>query len=189
MVPCLAAELGGVPMTKELLGISAGLELLDALSLTGTVFSDCQGLVHKLLHPHVLRRTPVGPGFPLIRACVRRLTPSRKLQWIRSHPERSGTPRGPLRACPRLTPPAGLFLQIADSIPYQCISEGAIGPEDWHWATAGHAPLLGALRGTVNTLSLSTYLATRDSSRALRGAHPKWAGTSGMLNVIIDMQV
>ena len=80
-------------------------------------------------------------------------------------------PRGPLRACPRFAPPPpGLHLQVADSIPYQCISEGAIGPEDWHWATAGHAPLLGALRGTVNTLSLSAYLSTRDSSRALRGA-------------------
>ena len=79
---------------------------------------------------------------------------------------------------PASPPPLGLHLRIADSIPYQCISEGAIGPEDWHWATAGHAPLLGALRGTVNTLSLSVYLATRNSSRALCGAPTKWAGTS-----------
>ena len=51
-----------------------GLELLDALSLTGTVFSDCHGLVRKLHHHHVLRRTPAGgPGFPLISACVRRI--------------------------------------------------------------------------------------------------------------------
>ena len=79
---------------------------------------------------------------------------------------------------PASPPPLGLHLRIADSIPYQCISEGAIGPEDWHWAMADHAPLLGALRGTVHTLSLSAYLATRDSSRALRGAPTKWAGTS-----------
>ena len=182
-VPRLATELGGVPMNMELLGISAGLELLDALRLTGTVFSDCQGLV---------RKTPAGPGFPLFRACVRRLThPARKLQWIRSHPERSGTPRSGwdqsqwgifladlFARAPASTPPLGFDLRIADSIPYQCISEGAIGPEDWHWATAGHAPLLGALRGTVNTLSLSAYLNTRDSARTLRGAPPKWAGTS-----------
>ena len=34
-------------MTLELLAISAGLELLEALNLTGTVYSDCQGLVKK----------------------------------------------------------------------------------------------------------------------------------------------
>ena len=191
-VPRLAAELGGVPMTIELLGISAGLELLDALNLTGTVYSDCQGLVRKLCHPHVLRRTPAGPGFPLIRACVRRLThPLRKLQWVRSHPERSGTPRSGwdqsqwgiyladlFARDPASPSPPGLPLQIADPMPYQCISEGAIGPEDWHWVTAGHAPLLGALRGTVHSLSLSAYLSSRDSSRALRGAPAKWVGTS-----------
>ena len=84
----------GLPMTMELLAISAGLELLDALSLSGTVCSDCQGLVKKLLHPHALRRTPATAGFPLIRACARRVRhPSRQLQRTRSHPERSGTPR------------------------------------------------------------------------------------------------
>ena len=179
-------------MTMELLGISAGLELLDALNLTGTVYSDCQGLVRKLCHPHVLRRTPAGPGFPLIRACVRRLThPLRTLQWVRSHPERSGTPRSGwdqsqwgiyladlFARNPASPPPPGLSLQIAAPMPYQCISEGAIEPDDWHWATAGHAPLLGALRGTVHSLSLSAYLSTRDSSRALRGAPAKWVGTS-----------
>ena len=115
----------------------------------------------------------------------------RKLQWTRSHPERSKTPRSgwdqsqwgiylaDLFARNPASPPLpGLHLQIADPIPYQCISEGAIGPEDWHWVTADHAPLLGALRGTVHSLSLSTYLSTRDSSRALRGAPAKWAGTS-----------
>ena len=35
-----------------------------------------------------------------------------------------------------------------------------------------------ALRGTVHSLSLSAYLSTRDSSRALRGAPAKWVGTS-----------
>ena len=81
-------------MNVELLAISAGLELLDALGISGTVYSACQGLVKKLHHPHVLRRTPANPGFPLIRVCVRRLRhPSRQLQLIRSHPERSWTPR------------------------------------------------------------------------------------------------
>ena len=76
-------------MNMELLAISAGLELLEAFDLEGTVYSDCQGLVKKLQHPQVLRRTPASAGFPLIRACVRRLQhPSRQLQWVRSHPER-----------------------------------------------------------------------------------------------------
>ena len=192
-VPRLAAELGGAPMTMELLGISAGLELLGALSVKGTVFSDCQGLVRKLHHPNVLRRTPAGPGFSLDpRLCPTPLPPLEETSMDTQSPRAVGDPplglgpipmadlpRGPLRACPRFAPPPpGLHLQVADSIPYQCISEGAIGPEDWHWATAGHAPLLGALRGTVNTLSLSAYLSTRDSSRALRGAPAKWEGTS-----------
>ena len=42
----------------------------------------------------LLRRTPASVGFPLIRACVRRLQhPSRQLQWVRSNPERSRVPR------------------------------------------------------------------------------------------------
>ena len=57
-------------------------------------------------------------------------------------------------------------------------TEGAIGPEDWYWSTAEHAPLLGALRRTVSTLSLSSYLSHRDASRALRGASPHWEGTT-----------
>ena len=169
-VPRLPAELGGMPMTIELLGIYAGLELLDALSLTGTVFSDCQGLVRKLHHPHILRRTTAGPDYQLIRACVRRLTPlSSKLQWTRRHPERSGSPRSGwdqsqwgiyladlYAGAPRSPPLPGLSLQIAEPISYKYISEGAIGTADWHWSTAGHAPLLGALRGTVSTLFLTT---------------------------------
>ena len=191
-VPRLSAEYGGVPQTMELLAISAGLELLEALDLTGTVYSDCQGLVKKLHHPHVLRRSPASVGYPLIRACVRRLhRPTRTLQWTRSHPERSGTPRSgwdqsqwgiylaDLYARNPLSPPLpGLRLQIAESISYKCISEGAIGPEEWSWSTAEHAPLLGALRRTVSTLSLTSYLSHRDASRAIRGAPPHWEGTT-----------
>ena len=52
-------------------------------------------------------------------------------------------PCGPVCGTPTSPPLPGLPLQIAEPIPYQCITEGAIGPEDWHWSTAGHAPLLG----------------------------------------------
>ena len=121
-------------------------------------------LVKKLLHPHVLRRTPASAGFPLIHACARRLLhPSRTLQWVRSHPERSRTPRtawdhlfrGPVRSVPSGPPEPGFPLQIAEPISFVCIAEGAIRPDDWHWATAGHAPLLGALGRTVSAVSLS----------------------------------
>ena len=72
-----------------------------------------------------------------------------------------------------MSPPlSGLSQQIAEPISYKCIAEGAIGPKDWHWSTTGHAPLLGALRGTVSSLSLSAYFSHRDGSRALRGAPP-----------------
>ena len=78
----------------SLLALSAGLELLEAFDLEGTVYSDCQGLVKKLQYPQVLRRTSASAGFPLIRSCARRLQhPSRKQQWVRSYPERSRTPR------------------------------------------------------------------------------------------------
>ena len=146
----------------ELLAISAGLELLEALDLTGTVYSDCQGLVKKLHHPHVLRRSPASVRYPLIRACVRRLhRPTRTLQWTRSHPERSGWDQSQwgiyladLYARNPLSPPLpGLRLQIEESISYKCISE------DWFWSTAEHAPLLDALRRTVrHSLSLPIYL-------------------------------
>ena len=59
-VPRLAGEYGRLPMTMELLGISAGLELLDAVSMTGTVYSDCQGPVRKLHHP----ADPCWPRLP-----------------------------------------------------------------------------------------------------------------------------
>ena len=190
-VPSMAEEYGGIPMNMELLAISAGLELLDDLGLQGTVFSDCQGLVQKLLHPQVLRRTPASAGFPLIRACVRRLHPSRTLQWVRSHPERSRIPRTAwdqsqwgiffadrYARSPFAPPEPGFPLQIAEPISFICIAEGAIRPDDWHWATAGHAPLLGALGRTVSAVSLTAYLSHRDNSRALRGAPPLWAGTS-----------
>ena len=171
-VPSMAEEYGGTPINMELLAISAGLELLDALDLRGTVFSDCQGLVKKLLHPHVLRRTPASAGFPLIRACARRLRhPSRTLQWVRSHPERSRTPRSAwdqshwgiffanrYARSPSAPPEPGIHLQIAEPISSVCIAEGAIQPDDWHWVTAGHAPLLGALGRTVSAVSLCLSL-------------------------------
>ena len=191
-VPSMTEEYGGTPMNMELLAISAGLELLEALDLEGTVHSDCQGLVKKLQHPQVLRRTPASAGFPLIRACVRRLQhPGRQLKWVRSHPERSPVPRtawdqsqwGIFLAdryarSPASPPVPGLLLQIAEPISFQCIADGAIRPDDWHWATASHAPLLGALGRSVSAVSLSSYLSHRDTSRALRGAPSLWEGTS-----------
>ena len=133
-------------MNMELLAISTGLELLEAYDLEGTVYSDCQGLVKNFQHPHVLRRTHASAGFPLIRACARRLQhPSRKLQWVRSHPERSRTPRtawdqsqwGIFLAdryarTPASPPVPGFLLQIAEPISFQCIADGAIRPDDWH---------------------------------------------------------
>ena len=173
-------------MNVELLAISAGLELLDALGISGTVYSACQGLVKKLHHPHVLRRTPANPGFPLIRVCVRRLRhPSRQLQLIRSHPERSWTPRSAwdqsqwwifladhYARAPTSPPIPGLSLQI------ECIAEGAIRQDNWHCTMAGHAPLLGGLGRTVSAISLSAYLYHRVRSSAQCGAPPKWKGTS-----------
>ena len=100
-----------------------------------------------------------------------RLRPTHQL--IGSHPGRLGTPRSGwdqsqwgiyladlFERAPASPTPPGLPLQIGGPISYKCISEGANGPEDWHWATAGHAPLLGALRGMVNTLSPTPHRTT-----------------------------
>ena len=77
----------------ELLAITGGMEVLDTLGLAGTIYSDCQGLIRKLLHPHVLRRNTTGPGYPLLRYCVTTLRHHLiQLSWTRSHPERSNVP-------------------------------------------------------------------------------------------------
>ena len=64
----------------ELLAITGGLQILSSLNHSGTVLSDCQGLVRKLNQRHVLLRNPTNPGYPLLSDCVRNLTPSRTLQ-------------------------------------------------------------------------------------------------------------
>ena len=62
---------------------------------------------------------------------------------------------------PRLPPVPGFLLQIAEPISFHCIADGAMRPDNWHWATAGHAPLLVALGRTVSVVSLTAYLSHR----------------------------
>ena len=88
--PCLPPDLGGLHSIMELLAITGGLEVLG---LTGTIHSDCQGLIRKLLHPHVLRRNTTGPGYPLLRYCVNTIRQHPiQICWTRSHAERSNVP-------------------------------------------------------------------------------------------------
>ena len=51
----LGPSQGGSPTLMELLAITGGLQILSHINLTGTVFSDCQGLVHKIAQRIVLR--------------------------------------------------------------------------------------------------------------------------------------
>ena len=77
----------------ELLAITGGLQILPYLNMSGTVLSDCQGIVRKLTQRDVLRRNPTSPGYPLLRYCVRSLAPTRTIQRIKEQPERTLVPR------------------------------------------------------------------------------------------------
>ena len=177
----------------ELLAITGGLEVLATLGLTGTIHSDCQGLIRKLLHPHVLRRNTTGPGYPLLRYCVRTLQHHPiQLSWTRSHPERSHVPPncwdqhqwgifladrfgGPQP--PDHNPDFPTLHRFAP-ISHQTIAEGAIEPHDWVWSAMGPAPLLGSLTRTLHHTALHNYTDHRDESRAHRYAPPKWGDVS-----------
>ena len=89
----LPADLGGLPSIMELLAVTGGIEVLATLGLTGTIYSDCQGLIRKLHHPHVLRCNTTAPGYPLLRYCVTTLQHPIQLRRLRSHPERSNAPQ------------------------------------------------------------------------------------------------
>ena len=170
---------GGSPTLMELLAITGGLQILSHLNLSGTVFSDCQGLVRKIAQRHVLRRIPTNAGYPLLRDCVRRLDPHRTLQWIKGHPERSRTPRSGwtqdqwgnyladlFAGDPSRTPPIDFpHLLICPAITHEAIAQASIRPTDWHFIAPTHASLLD-------------YLQTRDASRAARGATARWEGAA-----------
>ena len=184
----LDSTLGGSPTLMELLAITGGLQILSHLNLSGTVFSDCQGLVRKIDQRHVLRRNPTNAGYPLLRDCVRSLNPHRTLQWIKGHPERSRTPRSgwtqdqwgnylaDLFAGDRTRTPPLDFPQliIHPALTHEAIAQESIQPTDWHFIAPGHAPLLDGLRPDLAHASLLNYLQTRDASRAARGTSARW---------------
>ena len=183
---------GGSPNLMELLAITGGLQILSHLNLSGTVLSDCQGLVRKIGQRHVLRRTPTNAGYPLLRDCVRSLTPHRTIQWIKGHPERSRTPRSGwtqdqwgnymadlFAGDPTSTPPIDFpHLLIHSALTHAAIAQASIRPTDWHFIAPGQAPLLGGLRQALANASLLDYTQTRDTSRATRGAAARWEGAS-----------
>ena len=86
------ADQGGSPFMMELLALTGALQLLAHLQLQGTVYSDCQGLIHKLQQQNVLRRNTSSAGYPLLRDCKRLISGTRSIHWIKGHPERSQTP-------------------------------------------------------------------------------------------------
>ena len=187
--PRLPPELGGLPSIMELLAITGGLEVLATLGLTGTIYSDCQGLIRKLLHPHLLRRNTTGSGFPptLQHHPI-------QLNWTRSHPERSNVPPncwdqnqwgifladrfgGPQ---PPDYDPDFPTLHRFSPISHQTIAEGTTKPHHWVWSAMGPAPLLGSLTRALHHTALHTYTEHLEDSRAQREAPPKWGGVSAL---------
>ena len=78
--PRLPPALGGCPALMELLGVTSGLEILRpmrSVRIARDFHTDCQGLVKKLQHPHVLRRNTSGPGYLLLRNCQKVLETGR----------------------------------------------------------------------------------------------------------------
>ena len=191
----LGPSQGGSPTLMELLAITGGLQILSHLNLQGTVLSDCQGLVRKIAQRNVLRRNPTNTGYPLLRDCVRELTPNRTLKWIKGHPERSQAPRSgwtqdqwgnflaDLFASNPHRPPPLDFPQLTTHriLAHAAIAQASIQPHDWHFIAPGHAPLLNGLRPALAHASLLNYLQTRDASRAARGGSARWEGTSTQL--------
>ena len=183
----LSTDQGGSPALMELLAITGGLQALAHLRLSGTVLSDCQGLVRKLAHRHVLRRNPTSARYPLMRDCARSITPARTLQWIKGHPERTRTPRSGwtqdqwgnyladlYARSPASSPPLDFpSLVILPPLSYTAFAQAAIRPQDWHFVAPDQAPLLTGLGSALAHASLVDYLHTRDASRAAR-----WASTS-----------
>ena len=73
----------------ETIACDIGLNLFTLLGLTGTVYTDCQGLTATLHHSKPLKHSGGKPCLPFLRACARALRqPNISLRWIRSHPER-----------------------------------------------------------------------------------------------------
>ena len=71
----------------ELIARTGALQLLAHLQLHRSVYSDCQGLIRKLLQRNVLRRDTNSPGYPLLRNCKRLISGTRAIQSIKG-----GTP-------------------------------------------------------------------------------------------------
>ena len=173
----LSTDQGGSPALMELLAITGGLQALDHLHLSGTVLSDCQGLVRKLAHRHVLRRNPTSAGYPLMRDCARSITTARTLQWIKGHPERTRTPcsgwtqdqwgnyLADLYArSPASSPPLDFpSLVVIPPLSYTAFAQAAIRPQDWHFVAPDQAPLLAGLGSALAHASLVDYLHTRDA--------------------------
>ena len=189
----LDAEHGGSPFLMELLALTGGLQILTHLQLTGQVITDCQSLTRKLEKWDVLRRNTGSPGYPLLRECKRLITPARTIRWTKGHPERSHAPRsgwsqdqwgnyladlyaggGP--------PPSSAAsfpgLVVSPPLSYTRIARAAIRDTDWQFITNTHIPMLASPRLAINRASLADYLYHRDSSRASRGAHPRWSNTT-----------
>ena len=185
---------GGSPTTMELMATTGGLQILSHLNLSGTVLSDCQGLVRKIAQRHVLRRNPTNAGYPLLRDCVRSLKPHRTLHWIKGHPERSRTPRSGwtqdrwgnyladlFAGDPTRTPPLDFQqLLVRPALTHEVIAQASIQPADWHFIAPSQAPLLDGLHPALAHAFLD-YLQTRDASRATRGASARWEGASAQL--------
>ena len=75
--PRQPVALGGSPQLMNLIGLKDIIQVLDALDLEGSVYTDRQSLVKKLQHPHVLRRSTGSPG----------IRPSTMLHYYAPHME------------------------------------------------------------------------------------------------------
>ena len=79
-----------VPNTGEEMQVEVaqGQQILSHLQLRGTFYSDCQGLDQKLKQRRLLRRNTTSLGCRLLHDCVRLISESRSIRWIKGHPER-----------------------------------------------------------------------------------------------------
>ena len=88
----LRTDHGGSPFFMELIALTGGLQLLAHLHVIGTVITDCQSLSRKLQQGSVLRWNIASSEFPLLRKCLRLISPARAIQRVKGHAERSASP-------------------------------------------------------------------------------------------------
>ena len=186
-IPPTLHSLGGSALVAELLAIHTGLQLLRALQLRRTVYSDCLSAIKKINRGWSPGQAFTEAGAALVSASRHYLSESISLQWVKGHPERSDAPHSAwsrhqwgIYIADALTKNRDIsslqfsplpFLRT-DVIPITDILSSTPHIGSWLWLGQEGTPPLGNLRLLLSHHRALAYRSNRDTLRALRGAPP-----------------